>query len=123
YADNGKLVYGYNFFGKDYYTVKSNKAIPTGEVKLSAVYKQEPFRFLKDVNGGTVDLYINDKKVGSGKIEKVVPVRFSATETLDIGIDLGAPVMPAYTEKAPFKFSGDIEKVDLEIAPTQPIIK
>ncbi|MBO2656070.1 arylsulfatase [Shewanella algae] len=123
YADNGKLVYGYNFFGKGYYAIESDSAIPAGDVKLSAVYKQEPFRYLQDFNGGTVDLYINDKKVGSGKVEKAVPVRFSATETLDIGVDLGAPVMPDYAEKAPFKFDGTIQKVDLEVAPTQPIIK
>ncbi|EGQ9483916.1 arylsulfatase, partial [Vibrio parahaemolyticus] len=77
----------------------------------------------KDFNGGTVSLYINDQKVGAGKVDKAAPVRFSATETMDIGVDLGSPVMPAYTEKAPFKFNGDIEKVDLEIAPTQPVIK
>ncbi len=123
YADNGKLVYGYNFFGKGYYTIESDSAIPTGDVKLSAVYKQEPFRYLQDFNGGSVDLYINDKKVGSGKVEQAVPVRFSATETLDIGVDLGAPVMPNYAEKVPFKFGGTIQKVDLEVAPTQPIIK
>ncbi len=63
------------------------------------------------------------KKVGEGKVEKAVPVRFSATETLDIGVDLGAPVMPAYREKLPYKFNGKIKKVDLEVAPTQPIIK
>lgn len=123
YADNGKLVYGYNFFGKGHYTTTSTENIPTGDVKLSAVYKQEPFRFLKDFNGGTVELFINDKKVGEGKVEKAVPSRFSATETLDIGVDLGAPVMPAYREKLPYKFNGQIKKVDLEVAPTQPIIK
>lgn len=123
YADDGKLVYGYNFFGKKYFTVRSNAQIPSGKVKLSAVYKQEPFRFLKDFNGGTVELYINDKKVGSGRIENVAPVRFSATETLDIGVDLGSAVMPAYAKKAPFKFNGAISNVGVEIASTQPIIK
>ncbi|NIY92130.1 arylsulfatase [Vibrio diazotrophicus] len=123
YADNGKLVYGYNFFGKSYSSIKSDSKIPSGKVKLSAVYKQQPFRFLKDLTGGTVDLYINDKKVGSGKVEKAVPVRFSATETLDIGVDLGAPVMPTYRKKLPYQFNGVIEKVDVETAPTQPIIK
>lgn len=120
YAENGKLVYGYNFFGKQYYTVKSDVDIPPGEVKLSAVYKQKPFKFMKEVTGGTVELFINDKQVGAGNVDKVVPVRFSATETLDIGMDLGATVMPDYHEKAPYRFSGKIRKVDVEIAPTQP---
>ncbi|MFG6166340.1 arylsulfatase, partial [Vibrio parahaemolyticus] len=123
YLDDGKLVYGYNYFGKNYYTVASQTTIPNGKSKLSAIYTQKPFQRLKDTTGGTVELYINDKKVGYGTVDHVVPVRFSGTETLDIGADLGAPVMPAYTEKAPFKFNGEIEKVDLEIAPTQPIIK
>ncbi len=39
------------------------------------------------------------------------------------GVDLGAPVMPVYREKLPYKFNAIIDKVDVELAPTQPLIK
>jgi arylsulfatase len=41
--------------------------------------------------------------------------RFSATETLDIGMDLGATVSAAYREKAPFAFTGTIRDVSIEL--------
>jgi len=51
----------------------------------------------------------------------VAPGRFSATETLDIGMDLGSTVTPAYREQAPFAFTGTVKEVKIEVAPTQPI--
>jgi arylsulfatase len=42
-------------------------------------------------------------------------VRYSATETLVIGMDLGAVVSPSYHDKAPFAFNGKIEKVEFEL--------
>ena len=52
---------------------------------------------------------------------RIVGVRFSATETLDIGMDLGAPAVPAYSEKLPFAFTGRINSVEFELAKDQPI--
>ncbi len=57
---------------------------------------------------------------GRGNIDTAVPGRFSTTETLDIGKDLGAPVSAAYREEAPFAFTGQIQEVTIEISPTQP---
>jgi arylsulfatase len=37
--------------------------------------------------GGAVALFINDKKVGEGRIDKTEPVRFSANETFDTALD------------------------------------
>jgi hypothetical protein len=34
-----------------------------------------------------VTLFINDKKVGEGRVERTVFGRFSADETFDIGMD------------------------------------
>jgi len=45
----------------------------------------------------------------------VLPVRYSATETLDIGMGLGAVVSPSYHGKAPFAFEGKIEKVAFDL--------
>jgi len=56
--------------------------------------------------GGPARLFINGKPAGEGEIANVVPGRFSATETLDIGMDLGATVSREYEKKAPFPFTG-----------------
>jgi len=44
-----------------------------------------------------------------------VPAAFSASETLDIGTDLGSPVSFDYFEKAPFKFNGTINSVHIKL--------
>ena len=57
-------------------------------------------------------MYINDKKVGSSRIEKTQPNIFSADETADVGLDNQTPVAlgigygPAET-----KFNGKINKI------------
>jgi hypothetical protein len=58
---------------------------------------------------------VNGKKVTSGKINMVPHVRYSTTETLVIGMDLGAVVSPSYHDKAPFAFNRKIEKVEFEL--------
>jgi arylsulfatase len=52
-------------------------------------------------------------------IENAVVGRFSATETLDIGMDLGATVSAAYRDRAPFAFTGMIKDVNIELKQAQ----
>ena len=63
--------------------------------------------------GGTVTLFVNDRQVAQGRVEKTIPSRFSADETFDIGLDTGSPVSEAY--ESPFKFGGTIDKVVVEL--------
>ena len=111
YVINGKPVYEMNFFGKERYKVTSNKALPKGKVTLTMNYTQQG----KAPEGGTATLLVNGEEVASGKIDMVPPVRYSGTETLDIGMDLGAVVSTSYHDKAPFAFDGKIEKVTFEL--------
>ncbi len=57
---------------------------------------------------------VNGKQVGQGRIERSVPGGFTASETFDIGVDLGSPVALDYYERAPFKFNGKIEKINIK---------
>jgi arylsulfatase len=68
--------------------------------------------------GGKVDLYVNNKKVGTGRVDKTVPGRFSADETFDIGMDTGSPVSTDY--KSPNAFTGTIRKVAFDLGPITP---
>jgi len=121
YIKDGRLNYDYNFFGRNLYHVTSKEPVPKGKVTVKMKYDQLPFTPYKETTGGTVQLYINDRLVGNGNMENSVPARFSATETMDVGMDLGATVSPNYRENAPFKFTGAIEKVEFETSPTQPV--
>lgn len=113
YVADGKLVYEYNFFGKERTRITSNAPLPKGDVDVTMTYAQKPVPKDDVAKGGTVSLMVNGKKVGGGEIPHVVPKRFSATETLDIGSDLGSTVSESYT--APHAFTGKIERVEMEL--------
>jgi len=65
--------------------------------------------------GGTVRLFVNDKKVAEGRIEKSCPSRFGA-ESFDVGMDSASPVSESY--RSPFAYAGTIKRVDIHIAPS-----
>ncbi len=120
FVQDGKAHYEYNFFGKATYQVSSAGTLPAGEVEIVLDYEQKPFKRFVETTGGPATLRVNGKVVGSGLIENAVVGRFSATETLDIGTDLGATVSAAYREKAPFAFTGTIKDVSIQLKQAQP---
>ena len=93
----------------------SDIPLPTGAVEIVLDYTQKPFKQFVESTGGPAKLFINGQLAGEGDIANVVPGRFSATETLDIGMDLGSTVAQDYHDKAPFAFTGTIENVTVEI--------
>jgi arylsulfatase len=58
---------------------------------------------------------VDGKQVAQGKIERTIPTRFSLDETMDIGEDTGTPVVEDYANKMPFKFTGVLKKVVIEL--------
>ena len=65
---------------------------------------------MERVAPATLTLSVNGKQVGQGRIERSVPVVHTASETFDVGKDLGSPVSLDYFDRAPFRFNGKIEK-------------
>ena len=58
-------------------------------------------------------MFVNDKKVGEGRVEKTIFARFSADETFDTGLDTGSPVSTDY--KSPNPFTGKLKKVAIDL--------
>ena len=67
--------------------------------------------------GGQGTLSVDGKTVGQGRIEKTAPFRFSLDESFDIGEDTGTPVIDEYDAKMPFKFTGNLQKVEFKLGP------
>ena len=40
---------------------------------------------------------------------------FTASETLDVGVDLGSPVSLDYFDRRPFRFDGKIQAVTIDV--------
>ena len=51
------------------------------------------------------------------KIPQTVPTRFSLDETFDVGEDTGTPVIEDYADRMPFRFTGKLDKVTIELRP------
>lgn len=110
FVKNGVLMYENNFFGKERDLIKSDTPLPKGKVTVVFEYTHESKEY---GGGGTGRLFVAGKKVAEGKFKHVVPVRYSATETFDVGEDRGEAVSEQY--KGPFKFTGKIEKVVVDL--------
>ena len=103
YVKDRKLKYVYNFVGDNEQIVDSAKEIPTGDVVLSAVFEKEGDAM---PTTGTLSLYVNDEKVGEGRI-MTQPGNFSLVgEGLNVGRDPGEPVTSDYPGSSPFAFVG-----------------
>jgi len=110
YMDDGFLKVEYNAMTLNRYKIASETAIPTGKVQIEV---ETAFDARERMAPATVTLRVNGKQVGQGRIERSVPGTFTASETFDIGRDLGSPVALDYYERAPFAFSGKILKVHI----------
>ena len=116
YLRDRKPIYEYNWFGQARYRIASSESLPAGPATVRVEFVSDG-GFGK---GGNVELYVNDKKVGQGRVDKTIPGRYSADETFDIGMDTGTPVGTAY--KSPNAFTGTLKKVTINlklVAPAQ----
>ena len=112
FVKDGRPTYEYNFATQARYTVSSSEALSPGPHTIRMVFSYDGPGLGK---GGTAALFVNDKKVGEGRIDKTVWGRFSADETFDIGEDSGSPVSAAYA--SPNRFTGTIKKVEIDTQP------
>ena len=112
YVLDGVPAYDYNFLGLEQTTVAGTEKLGPGKHTLR-------FDFAYDGDGlgkgGLGTLYVNDAKVGEGRIERTQPLVFSADETADVGIDLATPVVEAIGAEARSRFTGHIPSVTVEV--------
>jgi arylsulfatase len=112
YVKDGIPAYDYNLLGLQRFTVAATEKMRPGKAIIR-------FEFAYDGGGigkgGTGTLFVNEKKVGEGRIERTQPMVFSGDETADVGVDLATPVVEAIGSEAKSKFTGRIHKVTVEV--------
>jgi arylsulfatase A-like enzyme len=116
YLDKGRPVFHYNFANIGHYEIAAEKPLASGRHTLL-------FDFIYDGGGigkgGVGKLYVDSEQIAEGRIEHTVAVRFTmSVETFDIGEDTGTPVCMKYD--VPFKFTGEIERVTIDLKPQLP---
>ena len=65
-------------------------------------------------------LKVDGQEVARTTVKRTVPAAFSASETFDVGVDLGSTVSLDYFERRPFRFAGTIHKVEVKLSATTP---
>ena len=112
HVQDGVPAYSYNYVGIDHTKATATAKLPKGKstVKMDFAYAGGD----KPGAGGTATLYINDKAVGSAKIDATEFSIYSADETASVGVDLETPVTDDYNRESS-KFTGKIDKVTVNL--------
>ncbi len=105
YMENGQLVYEYNMMIIENYQARTEK-IPAGKHQIVIDTK-----IGKPAGPAEVVIMVDGKEAAKTTVSRTVPAAFTATESFDIGVDLGSTVSLAYEEKRPFAFDGKITSV------------
>jgi arylsulfatase A-like enzyme len=128
---SGKPIFHYNLANVKHTSIAANKAVAPGKHVVVFDFKRDGGDDIDRSGrvvpseigrGGTGTLSVDGKQVAQGRIDIVaglkfatMPGRFSFDETFDIGEDTGTPVSLDYD--VPFKFTGAIEKVVIDLKP------
>jgi arylsulfatase len=113
YMDDGYLCFEYNLMIIYRALAKSPEKVPAGKHTIVV-----DTRLKSEVPGSEADivLSIDGNEVARTSTRMTVPGLFNASESFDVGIDLGSPVARDYFERAPFPFTGKIEQITIALS-------
>ena len=93
------------------YLAKSDKPLAAGQHQIEI-----QTRISGPGKAGDVVVRVDGKQVATTRLERTVAAAFTATETFDVGVDLGSTVSQSYFDRRPFAFAGRIESVQVQLA-------
>jgi arylsulfatase A-like enzyme len=111
WVDQGKLNFEYNLYHIERTKISSEAELPTGKVKIEVETRVE-----SGVRNGPAEivLRVNGKQVANGRVPRTTGYKLSGNDTFDVGRDSFSPVATDYYDRAPFKFTGKIDKVHIQ---------
>ena len=115
FMDQGRLCYEYNLMIIERYKVHTDQPIAPGrhliEVDTSIRQPRAP---------ATVVISVDGVQVATTTVARTNPGIFTASETFDVGLDLGSPVSLDYFDRAPFAFNGVIQSIAISYQSPSP---
>jgi hypothetical protein len=112
YLRDGKPTYTYNFLGLRHFTVAAAEAVPAGRATIRYEFAYDGGGLGK---GGMGKILVNGEKVAEGRVDQTQPMVFSGDEGADVGEDGETPVVEDYGIAPPYKFTGTIAKVTIDL--------
>ena len=113
YMDKGQLVYEYNGMIIERAIARSAGKVAAGKHRVEVV---TTLASAQPLSPADVVLKVDGQEVARTTVKRTVPGAFSASETFDVGVDLGSTVSVDYFERRPFRFDGRIGSVQVTLA-------
>jgi arylsulfatase len=110
YMDKGELVYEYNMMIIERTIARSQEKLAPGKRKIEV-----DTTIAKPGAPAEVVLTVDGQEVARTTVKRTVPAAFTASESFDVGTDLGSPVSLDYFDRRPFRFDGKIGQVDVRL--------
>ena len=99
YMDKGDLVYEYNMMIIERTIARSKGKLAAGKHQIEV-----DTTIAKPGAPAEVVLFVDGQEAARTNVKRTVPAAFTASETFDVGTDLGSPVSLDYFDRRPFAF-------------------
>ncbi|OLQ12105.1 putative sulfatase PB10D8.02c [Symbiodinium microadriaticum] len=111
YMDQGYLYAEYMATLLYRYITKSSAPLKEGNAKIEIKlqYESQPM-----IAPAQLTMLVDGALVASLFVEKSMRLAFDASETFDVGMDLGSPVSLLYQDRVPFKYNGKINQLHVK---------
>ncbi len=111
YVTDSKPAFTYNYLTAERPTITPKNKLPVGPATIRYEFAYDGGGMAR---GGVSRLFVNGELIEEGRIDRTVPMIFSADETFDVGTDTGTAV-GLYPNN--FKFTGRIKKLTIDLKP------
>ena len=114
YVNDGKPEFAYAYSNQKQHKFRVTSATPLASGK-------HVIRFDLQYDGGGRGkgalgmIFVDGVKVAEGRIPNTIGVRYSLDETLDVGEDTGTAVIADYAGKMPFRYTGGLQKLTIDL--------
>ncbi|MBS1907826.1 MAG: arylsulfatase [Actinobacteria bacterium] len=108
FVDDGIIRYEYNLFIIRRFKIAAAEPLTAGAHRIEIRTVRHDASLWSPLD---ITISIDGVAVGTGTVPESAPLFFTANDCLDIGRALGSPVALDYRDRAPFPFTGTIEKV------------
>jgi arylsulfatase len=110
FMDEGRLAYLYNMMIIEQYEGRAPVPLSPGKHTITVTTAIEG-----PGKSGTVIVAVDGKESFRVSLPRTVPAAFTASESLDVGIDLGSMVSESHHARRPFAFGGRINTMKVRL--------
>lgn len=110
FMDKGVLTYEYNMLILQITRISAPEPLSAGPHRIEV-----DTTIAKPGAPAEVILRVDGAEVARGTVPVTVPAAFTASESFDVGLDLGSPVSATYAERRPFALEGADIRVNVAL--------